>query len=101
MSNKKLNYPPTMFPFMYPYPPPPYFNPPNQNNIKNGLPMNSGDSMPPPYFQYPPYGCPPYPMMFPPPPQPFYPPTEPIALRKDPEQQNRKKNKADFQTQKE
>ncbi len=85
MTNKKPNYPPTMFPFMYPYPPPPYFNPLAQNNIKNSLPVGQGDSMPPPPFQYPPFGCPPYPMMFPPPPQPFYSLSEATAQRKEAE----------------
>lgn len=74
MSNQQPPYNPFMFPFQFHYPPPPFMNammPPQPRNPQN---MQSGENIPSQKpFPMPPFGYPPFPMMYAPPPHQYYP----------------------------
>lgn len=59
---------PFMFPFPYPFAPPPFMNPMMGMPPKCAPGKESEHHYPPPGMQMPPFPFPPYPMMYPPPP---------------------------------
>lgn len=84
MSNQKTPFPSHIYPFMYPYPPPPFLSPFPSGEHKNPQYGMPNDFMPQPPYPMPPFGYPPYPMMYPPAPPAFFQFPEPKAPQWDP-----------------
>lgn len=74
MSNQQPPYNPFMFPYPYQYPPPPFMNPMMAPPVRNPSAPSPGElSSVQKSFPMPPFGYPPYQMMYPPPPYQFFP----------------------------